>query len=85
MAFEAKRCNIDFGGGDINPVATMIAKVKSRKYQPERLKKYYEDILDAFAHKNISEIHYDSSNERIRYWYDKAHYDDLFRLKVWLS
>ncbi|MDD5473618.1 MAG: class I SAM-dependent methyltransferase [Candidatus Methanoperedens sp.] len=82
VAFEAKRCDIDFWGCDINPVATMIAKVKSRKYQPERLKKYYKDILDTFAHKNISEIDYDSSNERIRYWYDKAHYDDLFRLKV---
>ena len=60
----------------------MIAKVKSRKYQPGRLKKYYEDILDVFAHKNIGEICYDSSNERIKYWYDQAHYDDLFRLKV---
>jgi len=34
VAFEAKRNNINFWGCDINPVATMIAKVKSHKYQP---------------------------------------------------
>jgi methylase of polypeptide subunit release factors len=82
VAFEAKRCNIDFWGCDINPVATMIAKSKSRKYQSWRLKKYYEDILEAFDHSSINEICYDSSNERIRYWFDQVHYDDLFRLKV---
>ena len=31
-AFEAKRNNVDYWGCDINPVATMIAKTKSRKY-----------------------------------------------------
>ena len=40
VAFEAKRNNIDFWGCDINPVATMIAKVKSDKYDTERLRKY---------------------------------------------
>lgn len=82
VAFEAKRCNIDFWGCDINPVATMIAKSKSHKYQSWRLKKYYEAILEAFDHSSINEICYDSSNERIRYWFDQAHHDDLFRLKV---
>ena len=81
VAFEAKRCNIDFWGCDINPVATMIAKVKSRKYQSWRLKKYYEAILEAFDNSSINEICYNSSNERIRYWFDQVHYDDLFRLK----
>jgi len=81
VAFEAKRCNIDFWGCDINPVATMIAKSKSRKYQSWRLKKYYEAILEAFDHLSINEICYDSSNERIRHWFDQVHYDDLFRLK----
>jgi adenine-specific DNA methylase len=45
VAFEAKRNNIDFWGCDINPVATMIARVKSRKYQSLRLKKYYQKII----------------------------------------
>ena len=40
VAFEAKRCNIDFWGCDLNPVATMIAQAKSHKYQSGRLEKY---------------------------------------------
>ena len=32
VAFEAKRQNIDFWGCDINPVATLIARVKSEEY-----------------------------------------------------
>ena len=47
-AFEAKRNNIDFWGCDINPVATMIAKTKSLKYQDWRLKNYLSTILKNF-------------------------------------
>jgi len=82
VAFEAKRCNIDFWGCDINPVATMIAKVKSRKYQPQRLQEYYKDILSAFDLLTVDENCYNSANERLQYWYDKEHYEDLFRLKA---
>src|ERR1051325_10674794 len=39
-AFEAKRNGIDFWGCDINPVATLIARTKSRVYQKTRLEKY---------------------------------------------
>jgi len=80
VAFEAKRNNIHFWGCDINPVATMIAKAKSRKYQPWRLQKYYETIIEAFLRSNF-DIVYDSANERLKYWYDWEHYEDLFRLK----
>lgn len=45
VAFESKRASLDFWGCDINPVATMIAKVKSRgSYQKWRLQKYYQNI-----------------------------------------
>lgn len=82
VAFEARRCNIDFWGCDINPVATMIAKVKSRKYQPKRLQKYYENIMGSFTGIEISEDCYERANRRLRYWYDREHYEDLYRLKV---
>jgi DNA modification methylase len=44
-AFEAKRNNINYWGCDINPVATLIAKTKSRDYQLGRLQNYYETII----------------------------------------
>jgi len=40
VAFEAKRNNIDFWGCDINPVATLIARAKSKKYNKKRLERY---------------------------------------------
>ncbi len=80
VAFEAKRNNINFWGCDINPVATMIAKVKSRKYQHKQLKKYYKIITEDFL-KKVCGNFYDSSNTRLKYWYDREHYEDLFHLK----
>ncbi len=80
VAFEAKRNNINFWGCDINPVATMIAKVKSHKYQPWRLRKYYEVIIEAFAQSKYENT-FDVANERLKYWYDRRHYEELLRLK----
>lgn len=80
VAFEAKRNNINFWGCDINPVATMIAKAKSRKYQPWRLEKYYDTIIKVFLQSTFDNV-YDSANERLKYWYDREQYKDLFRLK----
>ncbi len=79
-AFEAKRNNIEFWGCDINPVATLIAKTKSRTYQSWRLKKYFNSILKNFQ---CSEIinHYLESNERLRYWYYEKQYNELAHLK----
>jgi methylase of polypeptide subunit release factors len=82
VAFEARRCGIDFWGCDLNPVAIMIAKVKSRKYQPLRLLKYYECILKAFAKSPAETGLYDSADERLKYWYDRYHYGELLKLKL---
>jgi hypothetical protein len=81
VAFEARRSNIDFWGCDINPVATMIAKVKSHKFQTKRLQNYFESIVEQFEHYSFSST-YDEANERLKYWYDKKHYDSLYKLKV---
>jgi len=82
VAFEAKRNNINFWGCDINPVATMIAKAKSRKYQSQRLKRYYNSILEVFAQSDNEKSSYEEANDRLKYWYDKKHFEDLSRLKI---
>lgn len=81
VAFEAKRSSIDFWGCDINPVATMIARVKSRKYETLRLQKYCNTILEAFRKSKINDTFYDSANERLKYWFDRDHFDELLHLK----
>lgn len=80
-AFEAKRNDIDFWGCDINPVATLIARVKSHKYQRARLDKYYLKIVKIYASINEQEFNYETANERIKYWFDEEHYLTLSRLK----
>lgn len=79
-AFEAKRNNIVFWGCDINPVATLIAKAKSRKYQKGRLEKYLQAILDHYRFTKVVN-QYPEAKERLKYWYKKKQYNDLAHLK----
>lgn len=80
-AFEARRNNISFWGCDINPVATLIAKTKSRKYQRKRLEKYYNDIIDYFKAKPARD-QYLVGNERLKYWYKRKQFNNLLHLKA---
>ena len=79
-AIEARRNNISFWGCDINPVATLIAKTKSRRYQSKRLSKYYASIIEHFNMEPISD-NFLSGNERLRYWYKREQYNELAHLK----
>lgn len=79
-AFEARRNSIDFWGCDINPVATLIAKVKSRKYQSGRLEKYFEKIVSTFLSRKVRHCFHEAS-ERLQYWYFPQQYDELAHLK----
>lgn len=79
-AFEAKRNNVDFWGCDINPVATLIATVKSRKYQPWCLEKYFNKIIHCFDAGPVPD-EFSNANERLKYWYSEKQYNELFLLK----
>lgn len=79
-AFEARRNNIQFWGCDINPVATLIAKTKSRKYQKARLLSYLDAILFQFK-KSLTIDAYEAANERLKYWYKPTQYNELAHLK----
>ncbi len=82
VAYEAKRNGIDFLGYDINPVATLIAKAKSEKYQKARLEKYYKEICASFNRRKPNKNVYKKANERLKYWYTERRYLDLHRLKA---
>jgi len=79
-AFEAKRNAIDFWGCDINPVATLIAKTKSRNYQSGRLQNYFNKIIDKYDENEASDI-YGVAPERLKYWYFQKQYNELAHLK----
>ncbi len=79
-AFEARRNSINFWGCDINPVATLIAKTKSRKYQSRRLQKYYGAIINDYTKRSIQD-HFDFAPDRLKYWYSREQYNELAHLK----
>lgn len=79
-AFEARRNSIDFWGCDINPVATLIAKAKSRKYQSGRLQSYYDKILMDYTETQCRDC-FELAPERLRYWYFKNQYNELAHLR----
>ena len=69
-----------FWGCDINPVATMIARVKTRHYQDLRLVRYFNAIKDEFARSRPVPVDYKHIGERIRYWFDERNINNLIRL-----
>jgi len=79
-AFESKRNKKNYWGCDINPVATMIARTKSKKYQLARLLKYYKKITSNYRKQDIKDVYNDAS-ERLTYWYSKGQYNKLFYIR----
>lgn len=80
-AYEAKRNSINFWGSDINPVATLIARVKSKKHDSKKLSIYFNKIIDEFPRQKISKEIIANTNHRIKYWFFDEQILDLYKLK----
>lgn len=81
-AYEASRNGIDFWGCDINPVATLIAEAKSRKYTNKKLDNYFFKILAYYSILKISKSEINNINERIKYWFTEEQIGNLLKLKL---
>lgn len=82
VALEAKLHGKEFWGCDINPVATLIAKIKSDSYEVSILNKYYEKIEEGLKRIQVSEEYYKRSNRRIQYWFTEKSFLDLIKIKL---
>ena len=80
-AVEAKKNGKNFWGWDINPVATLIAEVKTRQYKDAKLEEYFTAIKKEFRVTKVSKKERENVNERIKYWFDAVSIRDLLRLK----
>lgn len=80
-AVEARKNDKNFWGCDINPVATLIAQVKSRSYKQETLQMYYAGIRARYYQTRISGKEVMQINDRIKYWFEERNIEDLLRLK----
>ena len=79
--FEAVRSGKNFWGCDINPVATLIAKVKSQVYNDAILEEYFDEIVSSFKTSIADKNNIIYANERVKYWFDEAQIDDLLKLR----
>ncbi len=80
-SYEASRAGKNFWGCDINPVATLIAKVKSGTYQQDMLDKYFMAIEAQFNLIKQEKEQLTNINERIKYWFDDQQIEELYKLK----
>lgn len=85
VALEAKLHNVDFWGCDINPVATLIARTKSKYYDHSLLEKYYKEIEACYKNCKFTSDVYEKAPERLKYWYVEKNYIDLYSLKGSIS
>lgn len=81
VAYETVKANRHFWGCDINPVATLIARTKSRHYNNERLATYYEQIIKECTLQTFDESDAIANNERVKYWFFQQQIEDLCKLK----
>lgn len=82
VSLESQLKNYDFWGCDINPVAVLIANVKSKNYSIKILEKYYNIILENNNKVPTSnQTLYLNANERLKYWFTPKSYNELYRLK----
>ena len=79
-AVEAKRNGKNFWGCDINPVATLIARVKTRHYRDVLLARYFDAIREEFHRTEPSRESRARISDRIRYWFEERNIEDLIRL-----
>ena len=82
VAFETVSNGKHFWGCDINPVATLIARAKSRKYDDTILEHYYSLIIASYNEMAVDEENEVFHNERINYWFDEQQISDLLKLRT---
>ena len=79
-AVEAKRNGKDFWGCDINPLATLIAQVKTHRYRDGDLGRAFDAIRREALRTEVTSQDQARIGARIRYWFDESNIDDLIRL-----
>ncbi|MEK4298871.1 DNA methyltransferase [Oceanobacillus sp. FSL W8-0428] len=76
VAYESLKQGYNFLGYDINPVAALIARVKSNKLDSLILKDYYEKIIK-LSNENLRSGIKEDFNSRIIYWFETKRIKEL--------
>lgn len=81
VGLEASARGASFWGCDINPVATMIAKVKNSPMNPAAFMRKAEDVLGRFGKASSRAPVAASAKAQLARWYAPEQFDDLSRLR----
>jgi methylase of polypeptide subunit release factors len=81
VAYEARKEKIDFWGCDINPVATLIASVKSLACDPIVFLEYFRLILEKYDHMNAETNFSLRRTNRLLYWFKLEKFYELAKLR----
>ena len=68
---EAKIHGFESYGVDINPVAELIAKVKTTPIMPDLLDSYYIDLINQFELYTEVNLYNIKKHDKLDYWFDK--------------
>lgn len=86
VAYEVAKQGYDFWGCDVNPVAALIARVKSKRLNPQKLNTYFEKIIDLYTgDESFIPIGDKNVNIRILYWFEKERIEELERLLYFIE
>jgi methylase of polypeptide subunit release factors len=80
VAYEARREGLEFWGCDINPVATLIARAKSGRYDPERLDAYACNIETSIQSASDEIEMPSAARTRLLFWYRDEQFRELSKL-----
>ena len=81
-AVEARKNGKHFWGCDINPLAALIAQVKTHHYRDSVLLRYYNQIRGEFNRTKLCQDDYVFIGDRITYWFETQNIEDLLRLDL---
>lgn len=76
VAYESLKKGYNFCGYDVNPVASLIARVKSRKLDSDVLNNYFDQIIKQ-SKQNINYVIGERINPRILYWFEQERISEL--------
>lgn len=80
VGYEAAVRNFDFWGCDINPVATMIARVKALRLDPNCFGRHVDAIIDRSSTMSSTVAISEDAVRRLAPWYSEIQFNDLARL-----
>jgi methylase of polypeptide subunit release factors len=80
VGYEAAVRNFDFWGCDINPVATMIARVKALRLDPKSFQRHVDAIINRFSTISSKPAISEDAVGRLVSWYSENQFSDLTRL-----